>query len=429
LARTIGDFPERRCSFDLAETNLAKPMKSSLSLGTLRLTKRFRHKAHREPVPTATEEVVSMNHGLLTVSDPDALVPDRAGKGWPLEKLGLPLVYLLASFHLVWFYINRVPSFLVLERYETGSERMPFQARLMMEYPLRWAHASPTLNSVAAGISAIHLWIPRGVLPEDFVEAAVDLISVVIAGLVATDLYRGHSRTRLLTPYVYPLALVMMAGSYCLGSINFYRYVYDLPSLGLFSAGLYLVFHRHHPALFALLFMIATVNRETSIFLLYFFLVSSCVSEAKVVWRRALSWRAGGTATLLAVFWLSWHIWTKRHFAGLAVERGPGAFVNFACLILPLAWPQLAGIAAYTLPAVLIYRRELRSMELRLWLWVFPFWFACMMCFGNLIETRLFGELIPLFACTAALVAEEGIYRQVRSLESTAIPGPARLDP
>jgi hypothetical protein len=355
-----------------------------------------------------------MNHGLPADSDSGAPAPGRGRKSWSPGSFVLPLVYLLASFHIVWFYINRVPSYLVLNLYEAGSERMPFQGRLLMEYPLRWAHASRALGSLASGIGAIHLWIPRGVLPEDFVEAAVDLISVLIAGLVATDLYRGHSRTRLLTPYIYPLVLVMVAGSYCLGSINFYRYIYDLPSLGLFSAGLYLIFRRHHPALFALLFVIATVNRETSLFLLYFFLASACVVEEKVVWRRALTWRFGGTATLLAFFWLAWRIGTKRHFAGLPVEPGPGAFVNFACLILPLTWPQLAGIAAYTLPALVIFRRELRSTELRLWLWVFPFWFACMMYFGNLIETRVFGELIPLFACAAALLAEERIHRRLQ---------------
>jgi hypothetical protein len=134
-----------------------------------------------------------MNHGLL--ADSAAVAPDpRPGRtNWSPERLVLPLLYLLASFHIVWFYINRVPSYLVLDRYEAGLERMPFQARLLMEYPLRWAHASAALPALAAGISGIHLWIPRGVLPEDFVEAAIDLTSVLVAGLVATDLYRAYS--------------------------------------------------------------------------------------------------------------------------------------------------------------------------------------------------------------------------------------------
>lgn len=361
-----------------------------------------------------------MNHGSLADSAPSAPDSRRGRMGWSPERFVLPLIYLLASFHIVWFYINRVPSYLVLDRYEAGLERMPFQARLLMEFPLRWAHASPALGALAAGITAINLWIPRGVHPEDFVEAAIDGISVVVAGLVATDLYRAHSRPRLLTPYIYPLVLVMVAGTYCLGSINFYRYIYDLPSLGLFSAGLYLIFRRHHPALFALLFIIATINRETSLFLLYFFLASSCVIAEKIEWRRALSWRSGGTATLLGFFWLAWRIWTKRHFMGLPVEPGPGPFVNFACLILPLTWPQLAGIAAYTLPALVLFRSELRSTELRAWLWVFPFWFACMMYFGNLVETRVFGELIPLFACTSALLAEQRLLRRAEGLESAS---------
>jgi hypothetical protein len=62
------------------------------------------------------------------------------------EKFVLLAVNLLATIHIVWFYITKVPSVLSLPRYEMGVERMPFQGRLLMEYPLRWAHSSPTLG-------------------------------------------------------------------------------------------------------------------------------------------------------------------------------------------------------------------------------------------------------------------------------------------
>ena len=367
--------------------------------------------------PEAPDAVHSpLNRGAPAISAAGAVAPNPAQdrkRGWLL----VPFVSLLASAHLTWFYIYSIPSYLNLERYEAGQDRMPFQGRLLMEYPLRWAHSSAALGTLAT--FATQMW-RKGVLPENFVEAAIYLTSIVVTGLVARELYRMHSRTGLLTPYIYPLVLVMIAGSYCLSVINFFRYYYDLPSLGLFAVGLYLIARRRHPALFAALFVIATVNRETSVFLLFFFLASACLVEGRIQWRRALNWRSGGTATLLALFWLGWHIWTLRHFAGLHFESGPGILINIGCLFLPLLWPQWAGIAAYTLPVLVLFRRELRSSELRAWLWVYPLWFACMMYFGNMIEVRLFGELIPLFACTAALLAEERILHAYRSRAAAA---------
>lgn len=235
-----------------------------------------------------------MNLGPVTKPAPQRADRNQHGKGWAPEKIVLPLVSLLASIQIVWFYINRVPSYLSLKRYESGLERMPFQGRLLMVYPLRWAHDSPAMAATVERLNATRLFLPRNLLPEDLVQGVIYLLSILIAGLVARDLYRIHSRTRLLTPYIFPLALVMIAASYCLGALNFFRYLYDLPSLGLFSVGLYLIARKHHPALFAILFAIATINRESSLFLLVFFLLSRCVIEQRMMWRRALSWTSGG---------------------------------------------------------------------------------------------------------------------------------------
>jgi hypothetical protein len=329
--------------------------------------------------------------------------PDRKR----LEKFVLLALNILATIHIVWFYIDRVPSYLKLDLYARGAERMPFQGRLLMEYPLRWAYTSPAIGHMAAWLGSFSLWLPRGVPPEDLVEFAVDVVAVGVAGLVARDLYRTHSKTRRFTAYVYPLFLVMVAGSYCLATTHFFRFVYDLPSLGLFACGLYLIAHRRHPLLFAAVFVAATLNRETSLFLLFFFLASSCLCDGTFAWRRALNLRIGGTTALLAAFWIGWHVWVTRHFAGLASEAKTHVSVNLAFLLWPMCWPQVAGVAAYTLPILLIFKSKTRTAELRLWAWIIPIWAAFMFFRGIVIEIRLLGELLPLFACMAVLLAEE----------------------
>jgi hypothetical protein len=153
--------------------------------------------------------------------------------------------------------------------------------------------------------------------------------------------------------------------------------------------------------------MVATTNRETSLLLLYYFVASSCVFGDRIVWRRALTLRTIGTTTLLALFWIGWRIWTTHRYAAAnSSESHCYINANIATLYFPLVWPQLAGIAAYTLPFLLLMRRKIRNCELRLWLYSLPLWFAFMFYYGLLIENRLFGELIPLFTCTALLLAE-----------------------
>jgi len=361
----------------------------------------------------------------------DALLRESAGESAsreptaaasPMRRWILPALNLLAAMHIVWFYVYRVPSYMNLDRYEAGIERLPFQQRILMQYPLRWAHRSAPCIALAEWITRMHVWLSRPIVAEDVVQAWINLAAVLAAGLVARELYRVHSRSRLLMPFVFPLFLVMVAGSYCLGNINFFRYFYDLPSLGLLSVGYFLIVRRAHPALFALLFVVATVNRETSLFLLYFFLASACIDGERIDWRRALRWRSGGTVVLLSLFWLGWHAWILRHFSGLHFETGPGPMVNFACLLLPLTWPQIAGIGGYSLAILLVYWRKLPGAELRLWLGCFPIWFAFMMYFGDLIELRIFGELLPIFAAATVLLADEYLDSVYRRLPSRRVP-------
>ncbi len=326
-----------------------------------------------------------------------------------VERLTVFAVGLLATAQIVWFYVNKLPSYLDLGLYENGLERMPFQARLLMELPLRWAHGSAFLQGAAAWLTAQKMWLPQPVRPEDLVEFAIGFVAVAVAGMVARDMYRAHSRTGRLLPYVYPLYLVMVVGSYCVLTTHFFRYVYDLPSLGLFASGLYLVYRKRSPLLFALVFVAATLNRETSLFLLAFYVLSACVVEDSIDWHRAHSWRVVAVVVPLAMFWVGFHVWAARHFAGLPSESVPRLRDNVVFLLSPYLRAQIFGIAAYTVPVLLIFKSRTRNLEMRLWTWVVPVWAVLMLFYGMMVEIRLFGELIPLFVCLSALLAEERI--------------------
>jgi len=76
-------------------------------------------------------------------------------------------------------------------------------------------------------------------------------------------------------------------------------------------------------------------------------------------------------------------------------------------LLVPQAWPQLLSACGYLLLFVLLMYRRIPNDRLRSWILIVPVWVAFMFSYGILVETRVFGELIPLTVCSTALILEE----------------------
>ena len=77
----------------------------------------------------------------------------------------------------------------------------------------------------------------------------------------------------------------------------------------------------------------------------------------------------------------------------------------------------MLSACGYLLPFVLIMRRRLPDPRLRAWLWLVPIWLLFMFSYGILIETRVFGELIPLVVCSSTLIFEELLLARLRATE------------
>lgn len=313
---------------------------------------------------------------------------------------------LLATVQVVWFYLCWVSPYLHATMFEQGRERTPFQGRLLMMLPMRWAHQSQLLQALALSFSRRTLWFESGVSPEGILQAVVDVLCVALTGLVARSLYQKSSPSGVLTPTIYPLTLVMIAVTYCLTTDHHLRMVYDFPSLALFAIGLYLIYFRRSILFFLPVFMLATINRETSVILLAFFVLSACCADGDFQPKLAFAPRTLLPLLVLAAFWLAWQHWIGLRFAANPSEAGIRWKHNFYLLLNPLTWPQFLSIGAFTVPTILLYRRQIADPVLRLWLWVLLPWTILMILFGIVIETRVFGELIPYLACCFALIAE-----------------------
>jgi hypothetical protein len=275
--------------------------------------------------------------------------------------------------------------------------------------PLRWAHQSQTICAAAAWLTRQRGFFPNGVRPEGILEALIDVISVAIAGLVARRMYQLSSRTGMLTCWVYPLTLLMVSTTYSMLTMHAYRFIYDLPAMAFFSSGLYLIYTRAHPAWFAAVFLLGTLNRETTILLLVFFVLARCSKGAVFDWKQSCCLASWKIVAPLAGLWLGWRLWVAHLFRANVVVRAHWVSLNLGVLAIPFTWPQLLAVFSYALPLVILYRRRIADAVLRSWLWGIAAWLIFMMYFGVLIEIRLFGELIPYVACVSALIAEESL--------------------
>ena len=345
-------------------------------------------------------------------------------------RLVLIAVDVLATVQLVWCYLWLTRPYVNTALYEQGLERMPFQGRALMMLPMRWAHASDMLRQLSLPFALSRFWFPRPVQPEVIVQALIDISCLLLAGYLTTKIYEASSRDRLLTPLVYPLFLATCAATYIMHTVQNFRFLYDLPSLAFFACSMYLLYFRKPVSWFATLFVVATINRETTLLLLPLYLISRSVEDGRFQPRRLLSPRSLSVVVPLAVFWGAWQLVVRRVFALNASEFYPRLDWNVKSLLAPLAWPQMLSACGYLLVFVVLLRRRLPDPQLRAWLWLIPVWIVFMFSYGILIETRVFGELIPFVVCAAALILEQSLAARMRSRGSitTHAVSPIRID-
>ncbi len=315
--------------------------------------------------------------------------------------------YLLATVQLMWCYLWITRPYVDTRQYEQGLERMPFQGRCLMMLPMRLAHSSTVLRFLDRGFVYSHFWFPKPGQPEVLMQALIGVICLAVTGILTTRMYEASTRRHLLTYFVYPLVLAVWAMTYVLHTVQNFRFIYDLPSLAFFTGALYLIYFRRHWAWFVALFLVATVNRETTLLLLPLWALDRSIVGGKVRWRRMLEPQTIAVVLPLFVAWIGWEIFIRHHFAHNRSEFYPRLNWNVKSVFAPQAWPQMLSACGYLLPFVVLLRKRIPSDRLRAWLWLIPLWLVFMFSYGILVETRVFGELIPLVVCCAALIAEE----------------------
>lgn len=294
----------------------------------------------------------------------------------------------------VWFaqlYCTARPPYIDLHRYALGLERMPFQGRDLMRWPMLAASHSATLQHLTAGRALLRS-------PEFLVMEVTAALSLLLAGWAAVKLYRLAAPDAPLPELPFALLIVVCLFDFVL-TVPF-SFPYDLPATAFLGWGVYFALQRRFWALLPV-FLLGTWNRETTLFLIGILLL--------VAWSRAGSWRRLSPRDLLqagalVLCWLA-ITQTQRHaYAANPSEAGPRIAGNLHYLLNPLLWPNILSASAFLLPYVYLNRCRIAFAPLRVSLLLLPFWVLLLLSVGQILELRIYGDISVLVAVAAAVI-------------------------
>jgi hypothetical protein len=108
-----------------------------------------------------------------------------------------------------------------------------------------------------------------------------------------------------------------------------------------------LLYLRKHWSYFAALFVIATINRETTLLLLPLYLLNQAVEDGRLQPRLLLRPRSLALVLTLSFCWTAWQLLLHHQFAHNPSEFYPRINWNVKSLLVPQAWPQMLSGCGY----------------------------------------------------------------------------------
>ena len=172
---------------------------------------------------------------------------------------------------------------------------------------------------------------------------------------------------------------------------------WDIPSVCFFTALLYL-WQRRQWSLWYPVFVLGTLNRETTFFLLPLLLITALrertrkslflhVAATGLVWLVAKGALAFAFRAADGPAWLEWN----HHESGVTHWQD-----NLARWSDPSLWPFLCSALGFLWLLAWHLRKATPPGQLRNALVILPVYFAGVLLFGNVVEHRVYGDLIPV---------------------------------
>ncbi|HEY3990246.1 MAG TPA: hypothetical protein VGM02_13170 [Acidobacteriaceae bacterium] len=321
----------------------------------------------------------------------------------PGGRVTFIVALLLVTSHFSLAYISETTPFLPLGAFAAGHVSRTFQQRALMAWVLRGAtrfdspHFEILLHRLLPAMGAAFNETMLVLLIATWLSMAASIVITRASLIKLTGDALFSSWAAFLVPYMAYFTYILNFGPHFL-------LPYDLPSLFFFCAGLYLLMMRRALALIPLV-AVATLNRETALFLVVFYVLFEWPRRADLQTRGALIARTAG----MVAAWVAMRAIVSHLYGHNPMESGSGILglklrQNLGFLMKPQHWPAFASIFGFTLPLVIAGRRYLEPGFLRRGLIAVALWFFLMLLVGVLIEIRIFGELISYMSLALGVI-------------------------
>jgi hypothetical protein len=327
----------------------------------------------------------------------------RTGALSPVQELGWCTFVLLACAQFTIRCVWRGGSFLDLQKYARGLEALPFQTRVLMAWVLEASADNPHVSPLLMRLGA-HL--PSEMQnPYSVVLLGVNLVALLIAVWAGRATLVCLTADESFSAWASLLLLYMSYFNLIVG-YGIYFMPYDIVSLAFFMVAVWLILSRRYVALIPV-FAVATLNRETSIFI--------TVSHEDEYRRSgfAIPRSTKISIVLQVLIWVSIRLWVRQRFINNPLPPGTesGLFglhflQNLRSLVKPQQWPLLLSTFGFTLPLFFARFKQIGDQALRKATAVtLSLWTALMLLVGVIVEIRIFNELTAfLMPCVALIV-------------------------
>lgn len=334
----------------------------------------------------------------------------------------LPIVYLSAAYQFLRYYVSFPYFYLRLPQYFSGTERLPFQLRILPILILKPLGRSYLIQRISASrYGPLHN-------PDRLAFFLLSPVSFAVLCYFLVKLYRVLSPSRRLEFLLIPTFFIILTWTYILHIEHDFSYPYDLP-LRLAQPGLLHRWpllhlppplpparghprHRHlqprdHPLLIGI----------------YMLDAASIPSELTAKWRARfdLSRIPWTRVAYLAAIWIAIKLplalifrYNDRSEDFLRIHD------NVLRLLKPYYWPAVLDLGGYLLPFVVLFRSRILPQRFANYLYILGPWFHIIFCSGVILESRVYGELCGYLAVAVVLILEQ----YIDSLVENAHPHP-----
>lgn len=307
--------------------------------------------------------------------------------------------YYFTSVHLM------SPEFVgsTFEMLVRGTATAPMQYRILM--PFIGLYVEMLLDVVPFGAVLDRFQILQITTELDRVKAVLELTSVFCAvvgfyfcsRLVLKSVLPETMPEKVLAFYAWAALLLFLLTLpfHLLTSINQWYYPYDVPSVLFFAFGTAFVLSNRW-GWFYPLFILATFNRETSCFLIVITAIIYWRNMPKKVYVQHLL--AQGAIWVLIKVWLriTYHVNATDGYStvGGVIKNSIGEnFAAFGTLTPYVVFPSVYGFL--WIPLIALYKK-IPNEKLRTALLVIPLYHILMFIPGQILEMRIYTEMLPL---------------------------------